>query len=368
MPDSEPPGLPAPRGSDKKLERTGSVRTMLQVYLPNGEDRGVKYGESSTLKSIIEIVIKKLGARISVAEKYYALRLEHESSKEYFWLNSNVLMSDVKTRHEDKVGKEGWRFALRVRFLLKDLKEFYKIDKTTYYFLYDQVRTDYLKSVANTIDTETAFQFGVLEMKRFFNNMPQAALDKKSNFEFIEKEFGLGRFLPTTITDNLKSKDIRKNIQKYFKQFSNLTVDQCIGEFCDRLFKLHRFDLEVYRCSLGTGWSITVHAVIGPNDGISYRAQEGTIITPMADFSQIKSIHISKTGSQHANSSGKVTMTLQVEGADEPLTFTVGSLLKATEMSELIDGYCNLFGFTNSSLIVNRLGKLDHLSIIVNHC
>ena len=52
----------------------------------------------------------------------------------------------------------------------------------------------------------------------------------------------------------------------------------------------------------------------------------------------------------------------------QPLTFTVGSLLKATEMSELIDGYCNLFGFTNSSLIVNRLGKLDHLSIIVNHC
>ena len=37
----------------------------------------------------------------------------------------------------------------------------------------------------------------------------------------------------------------------------------------------------------------------------------------MADFSQIKSIHISKTGSQHVNSSGKVTMTLQVEGADE---------------------------------------------------
>ena len=50
MPDSEPPGLPAPRGSDKKLERAGSVRTMLQVYLPNGEVRGVKYGESSTLQ------------------------------------------------------------------------------------------------------------------------------------------------------------------------------------------------------------------------------------------------------------------------------------------------------------------------------
>lgn len=51
---------------------------------------------------------------------------------------------------------------------------------------FPQVRADYLKSVAETIDIETAFQFGVLEMKRFFNNMPQAALDKKSNFEFIE--------------------------------------------------------------------------------------------------------------------------------------------------------------------------------------
>ena len=49
-----------------------------------------------------------------------------------------------------------------------------------------QVRADYLTSVADSVDQETAFQFGVLEMKRFFNNMPQAALDKKSNFEFIE--------------------------------------------------------------------------------------------------------------------------------------------------------------------------------------
>ena len=44
----------------------------------------------------------------------------------------------------------------------------------------------------------------------------------------------------------------------------------------------------------------------------------------------------------------------------QPLTFTVCSSLKATEMSELIDGYCNLFGYTNSSLIVNRLGKSTH--------
>ena len=48
-----------------------------------------------------------------------------------------------------------------------------------------------------------------------------------------------------------QSKDIRKNIQKYFKQFTNLTEDQCVSEFFDMLIKIHRFDLEVYTCSLG---------------------------------------------------------------------------------------------------------------------
>ena len=37
----------------------------------------------------------------------------------------------------------------------------------------------------------------------------------------------------------------------------------------------------------------------------------------MADFKQIKSIQISKMGSQHGSNAGKVTITLQVEGASE---------------------------------------------------
>ena len=55
-----------------------------------------------------------------------------------------------------------------------------------YFFLYFQVRTHYMKNVAEKIEIDLAFQLGVLEMKRFFNNMPQVALDKKSNLDFIE--------------------------------------------------------------------------------------------------------------------------------------------------------------------------------------
>ena len=43
-----------------------------------------------------------------------------------------------------------------------------------------------MKYTADKVDVTLAFQLGVLEMKRFFNNMPQVALDKKSNLDFIE--------------------------------------------------------------------------------------------------------------------------------------------------------------------------------------
>lgn len=43
-----------------------------------------------------------------------------------------------------------------------------------------------MRDKADTVDVELAFQLGVLEMKRFFNIMPQVALDRKSNLDFIE--------------------------------------------------------------------------------------------------------------------------------------------------------------------------------------
>ena len=40
--------------------------------------------------------------------------------------------------------------------------------------------------------------------RRFFKDMQQVALDKKSNMEYLEKEIGLKRFLPKSIIENLK--------------------------------------------------------------------------------------------------------------------------------------------------------------------
>ncbi|XP_066930662.1 focal adhesion kinase 1-like isoform X2 [Clytia hemisphaerica] len=346
MPDNNN-GIGAPI-SPTRIDQT--QRQSLHVFLPNGEFRAVKFGDQSDLKSIIEIVIRRLGANIPLTSKYYGIKLQNSETKNFHWLNPSLTMIEIKSKHRHENTDDTWKYKLRIRYLPVVIKDLYGVDKTTFYFLYDQVRHDYMNEIANSVDIDLAFQLGVLEMKRFFNNMPQVALDKKSNLDFIEKEIGLQRFLPNKVLDTMKSKDIRKGIQKLFKQYAEFKEDTCCFEFYTLLKSVYRFDLEVYKCSLGGAWSIPVEVLVGPSDGISYRPEQASKITHMANFNQIQSIYTSKMGSV----AGKATLNIKVEGSTEPLIFTVDNVNKATELADLIDGYCMLLNMQQPQTLITK--------------
>ena len=60
-----------------------------------------------------------------------------------------------------------------------------------------QVRSDYLqKKFESGLDLETAVSLCCLEIRRMFRDMPATALDKKANFECLERDVGLTKFLP----------------------------------------------------------------------------------------------------------------------------------------------------------------------------
>lgn len=339
---------------------TGSdtARSTLKVVLSNGDSRSVKCGEATDVKGIVHLVIGSLGADPITAGDYYGIKLEHVNTNESFWLNSKVTMGEVRGKHEALYPADEWKYQLRVRYFPKDLKELYTRDKVTFFYLFDQVKNDYLQHNSEKADEDTAFRLGVLEMRRYFKDMPQIALDKKSNFEYIEKEVGLTKFIPKAVLENMKSKLLRKTIHGYFKQYAHLSEVECCYTFFDILSKLHRFELESFRCSLGTGWTIAVDVVIGPKDGISYRAERGSLITHMADFHQITSISITRIpliASSVQTDKQKATVSLKVLGAAEPLVFTTFSLAKAEEMADLIDGYCMLFSGNKHSLVFKKL-------------
>lgn len=351
------------RSSKRNSSNRGSTgselaRSTLKVHLSNGESRSVKCGEATDIKGIIHLVIGSLGADPIVSGDYYGINLEHVNTEESFWLNSKLTIGEVRSQHEALYPADQWKYQLRVRFFSKDYKELFKKDKVTFFYLYDQVKNDYLEHASESAEEDTAFRLGVLEMRRYFKDMPQIAMEKKSNFEYIEKEIGLTKFIPKSVLDNMKGKVLRKTIHGYFKQYSTLSEEECCYKFFTILSKIWKFDLENFRCSLGTGWTIAVDVVIGPVYGISYRAELGSIITHMADFSQIQFISVTRIptiSSAPQTDKQKATVSLKVSGAAEPLVFTTFSVAKAEEMADLIDGYCFLIGGAKHSLVFKKL-------------
>lgn len=202
------------------------------------------------------------------------------------------------------------------------------------------------------IDPEVAVQLCCLEIRKYFKDMPQNALDKKSNFEYLEREIGMQKFVPHTIIDTMKPKSLRKNIQSQFKKYVHLSDVECMFKFLEILKLYYKFDQERFRVDLGSSWSVPVELVIGPDLGIAYTNVQTSSITRIAGFNQIQAIQTLVSDCDEHN---KATLQLRVAGAEEILFFTCPNLEVAESLADLIDGYCRLSSGSQTS-IWNRKG------------
>uniref|UniRef100_A0A2K5QRC1 Protein-tyrosine kinase 2-beta n=2 Tax=Cebidae TaxID=9498 RepID=A0A2K5QRC1_CEBIM len=225
---------------------------------------------------------------------------------------------------------------------MESLKE----DRTTLLYFYQQLRNDYMQRYASKVSEGMALQLGCLELRRFFKDMPHNALDKKSNFELLEKEVGLDLFFPKQMQENLKPKQFRKMIQQTFQQYASLREEECVMKFFNTLAGFANIDQETYRCELIQGWNITVDLVIGPK-GIRQLTSQDAKPTCLAEFKQIKSIRCLPL------EDGQAVLQLGIEGAPQALSIKTSSLAEAENMADLIDGYCRLQGEHQGSLIVH---------------
>ncbi|KFU93036.1 Protein-tyrosine kinase 2-beta [Chaetura pelagica] len=237
------------------------------------------------------------------------------------------------------------RYDLQIRYLPEDFMERFKEDRTTLLYFYQQLRSEYMQSYASKVSEGMALQLGCLELRRFYKDMPHNALEKKSNFEFLEKEVGLDLFFPSQMQENLKPKQFRKMIQQTFQQYALLREDECILKFLHTLATFANIDQESYRCELIQGWNITVDLVIGPK-GIRQMTSKEAKPTCLAEFKHIKSIKCSRA------EDGQAVLQLGLSGTPQSLAIKTASLAEAENMADLIDGYCRLQGHLETSLIV----------------
>ncbi|XP_050921841.1 protein-tyrosine kinase 2-beta isoform X2 [Lates calcarifer] len=325
------------------------VKIIKVCFLSNSSNLGknfklVRCEEGWTVRAIINMVLSSgcVGPDIKHG-LCYGLLLKHLKSSEIHWLHPDLTVSELTQRYEQQHLEAEWRYDLRIRYIPSDFMENFKDDRTTMLYFYQQVRSDYMQQYASKVSDGMALQLGCLEIRRFYKDMNPNGLEKKSNFELLEKDVGLDLFFPRELIDSMKPKQLRRLIQQTFQGYSTLTQDQCMAKFFTTLAQCYSYTQESFACQLVHGWSVAIALVIGP-EGISQQT-ENSKPSCLAEFSQVRSISCAP------ESDGRALLTVNIE-AKQPLSVNTSSLAVAENMADLIDGYCRLHGCSESSLIV----------------
>ncbi|XP_069567866.1 protein-tyrosine kinase 2-beta-like [Brachyistius frenatus] len=319
-------------------------------FLSNSSNMGknfklVRCEEGWTVKTVISTVLSSgcVGPEIK-HHLCYGLLLKHLKSSEIHWLHPDLTVSELTQRYEQQHLEAEWRYDLRIRNIPSDFMEKFQEDKTTMLYFYLQVRSDYMRRYASKVSDGMSLQLGCLEIRRFYKDMNPNGLEKKSNFELLEKDVGLDLFFPRELIDSMKPKQLRRLIQQTFQGYSTLNQDQCMVKFFTTLAQCYSYTHETFACQLVHSWSVTIDLVIS-SEGISQQTDNSTPVC-LAKFSQVRSISCS------AESDGRALLTVHIEGTKQPLSVNTSSLAVAENMADLIDGYCRLESSTERSLII----------------
>ncbi|VEN35224.1 unnamed protein product [Callosobruchus maculatus] len=322
-------------------------KSTVKVHLPNGGFNVVRYGDSVEIKGIILTVTERLSTGGRYFNGLYSMRLSRPPSTEVHWLHQDLTMQQVHDKYLKKHPNSEWRYDLRIRYLPTSLKELYEKDKVTFHYYYDQVRSDYHAELYKKVDQDIAVQLCCLEIRKYFKNMPQNVLEKKSNIEYLEREIGMQKFVPSNILEKMKSKSLRKSIQAQFKKFAHMSDVDSMFKFLE-ILKIHtNYDQERFRVDFGSSFTVPVELVIGPDIGISHTNVQASTTKKIADFDQIQAI---QTLVSDCEEHTKATLQLKVAGTQEVLFFTCTSLDVAESLADLIDGYCRLHSGSQTSI------------------
>ncbi|KAK5620462.1 Protein-tyrosine kinase 2-beta [Crenichthys baileyi] len=330
----------------------GSVKILKVCFCTNSQlgknFKLVKCDSSWKIEAIIRsiLVSGRLGPNVELS-KCYGLMLKHLKSEELHWLHPALSVGEVEQRYESHHVEAEWRYDLRIRYIPVNFLEKFKKDRSTFLYFYQQVRSDYMQSHASKVSDGMALQLGCLEIRRFYKDMNAKGLEKKSNFELLEKEVGLDLFFPQQLINSMKSRQLRKMIQQTFQQYATLKEDDCMIKFFETLRAFISFDEEVFPCELVQGWSLSVELVIGGR-GIRQRSQKDSAALFLTDFKQIKKIQCL------SQSDGKALLNINVEGAKQSLSISVATVPMAENMMDLIDGYYRLENDTDDSVIYQQ--------------
>ncbi|XP_034485797.1 uncharacterized protein LOC117790452 [Drosophila innubila] len=194
------------------------MANVLKVFLENGQTKSFKYDATTTVQDVVSSLLDKL---CLCCGELFSLVLEHVKSLKR---NKLTLLDPQESlaRIAARPGAHKLRCLFRITFVPISAAELAQRDLHALDYLYMQCCNDVNQErFAPELQPELALRLAALHMHQhaLANNFSPAKLTVK----LVEREFGLERFVPVSLFEGMKRKELRRLISHFLKLNAEMT-------------------------------------------------------------------------------------------------------------------------------------------------
>lgn len=322
---------------------------VLKVFLENGQTKSFKYDSSTTVLDVLESLQQKLAIK---RIQHFSLVVEHIKS-----LRRNKLTlldpRDSLARIAARPGAQHLRCLFRVAFVPRDAYDLLREDPISFEYLYTQCCNDVVQErFAPELKYDIALRLAALHIQQhaITNN-----IQGKLSVKHIERECGLERFVPMSLVETMKHKELRKLLTHFLKLNQNLsapgqrtlTALQAKLHYLKIIGELPSYGAKCFTTNLRDSNMETV-VLVSPKFGISqFPGLRNSMPLTLAEVEDLAAIYVYREDEL----SYRVELQLQEPNNDENIVLSLEDR-EAEELVLLLQGYYQLL--TDKDLPVHQ--------------
>ncbi|KAK9881978.1 hypothetical protein WA026_018167 [Henosepilachna vigintioctopunctata] len=332
------------------------MANVLKVFLENGQTKSFKYDAWTTVQDVVSSLETKLQLQ---ASEHFSLVVEHIKSVKR---NKLTLLDsqDTLARIASRPGAYKLRCLFRVAFVPSSAAALAQQDLNALDYLYIQCCNDVVQErFAPELQYDTALRLAALHIYQHAtaNNISAGKLTMKT----IEKDFGLERFVPSSLLENMKRKELRKLIAHFLKMHSSMAGP---GKFLTALqAKLHYLDIVSQLPSYGAkcfsagpkGDSMERVILVSPKFGISQiTGTRSSVPVPIANIEEMRRIEV--------RSDDEINRAVLIRLKNDKMVSISLEERDATELVLVLKGYFRLTTGQNLPVDQEEAPPMDDLA------
>lgn len=185
---------------------------VMKVFLENGQTKSFKYDSSTTVQDVLNSLQEKLSVK---AMEHFGLVVEHIKSVRR---NKLTLLDpkDSLAKIAARPGAHHLRCLFRVAFVPLDAYDLLQKDPVAFDYLFMQCCNDLVQErFSPELKYDVALKLAALHIHL---HALGSGIQGKLTIKAVERESGLKRFVPGSLLETMKRKELRKLLSHFLKQ------------------------------------------------------------------------------------------------------------------------------------------------------